>query len=419
MGSHFLLDLLLVLSGAWALGYLAQWLGLPVMLGELLAGFLLGPTVLGWIHPSEALHLLAELGIFFAMFYAGLEMDPRELVEHLRPSVAVALGGFFLPFVLGAGVIYLLGGTVYQSLFVGMGTSITAIAVQAVILQSLRIHRTRLGHIIIGAALVDDVLALITLSFLIGLVRRGQPDLPGLAILALKVLLFFGLTVLIGEFLVPGVAGRITDEGAKALTFALLVALIMAYLAEKAGLHQVIGAFLAGQFVRREIMRPEVYENISRYFYGLSYGFLLPVFFVTLAFQLHWSMEPRFWLLVGLITVVAVIGKFAGAGLGLRIFGFGFWECLVVGAGMNGRGAVELIVAAVAMNLSQELLSRGVISAPLLTPSQFSALVIMAFLTTFMAPIVLKWAALRACRDSERAEFCRLLREARREPAAG
>ncbi len=409
----FLLDLLLILCGAWALGYVAQRMGLPVMLGELMAGLLLGPTALGLIHFSEPLELLAELGIFFAMFYAGLEMDPRELWEHLRPSLAVALGGFVLPFGLGALVTHLLGGTLYQSLFVGMGTSITAIAVQTVILHSLRINRTEIGHIIIGAALVDDILALITLSILLGLARSGQVDLAGLGFILLKVMLFFGLTIFLGEFVLPKLTRRITDEGGKAMTFALVVSLVMAYLAEEAGLHHVIGAFLAGQFVRREIMRPEVYETIADRFYSLSYGFLLPVFFVTLAFHLHWSLEPGFWLLAGVLTLVALLGKFLGAGLGLRLFGFGFWECLVVGSGMNGRGAVEMVVAAVALNLSRELMAQGKITEPLLTDHQFSALVIMAFVTTVFAPMALKWTAHRACRGEEKAEFCRLLEEAR------
>ncbi|MBX6422105.1 cation:proton antiporter [Thermosulfurimonas sp. F29] len=419
LNTAFLLDLLLVLCGAWALGYVAQRLGLPVMLGELVAGLILGPPVLGLVSPSESLELLAELGIFFAMFYAGLEMDPRELLEHLRPSLAVALGGFVLPFVLGALTAYLFGGTLYQSLFVGMGTSITAIAVQTVVLKSLRINRTELGHIIIGAALVDDLLALVTLSVLLGLARSGRVDVAGIGFIVLKVLAFFGVTIFLGEVVLPRFTRRITDEGGKAVTFALVVALVMAFLAEEAGLHHVIGAFLAGQFVRREIMRPEVYEIIEDRFYGLSYGFLLPVFFVTLAFHLHWSLDPGFLLLTVAITAVALVGKFVGAGLGLRLFGFGFWECLVVGSGMNGRGAVEMVVAAVAMSLSRELLAQGKISTPLLTEAQFSALVVMAFVTTVLAPISLRWTAQRACRREERAEFCRLLEEARREAVGG
>ena len=106
------------------------------------------------------------MGIFFAMFYAGMEMDPKELLEHIWPSLAVAIGGFALPFAMGFFVARYFGGTVFQSLFIGIGLSITAIAVQAVILQEMQIHKTRIGHIVMGAAIVDDILSLIGLSVL-------------------------------------------------------------------------------------------------------------------------------------------------------------------------------------------------------------------------------------------------------------
>ncbi|QJA06587.1 cation:proton antiporter [Thermosulfurimonas marina] len=418
MSTGFLLQLLAILTAAWLLGYGAQRMGLPVMLGELAAGILLGP-VLGLIHPSEALALLAELGIFFAMFYAGLEMDPRELVEHFWPALAVALGGFLLPFFLGVLVTHLFGGTLYQSLFVGLGCSITAIAIQAVVLQSLRIHRTEVGHILMAAALVDDILALIALSILLGLVREGHFQPFTLGLILLKVGLFFGFTILVGELVLPRFAHRITDEGGKAVTFALVMALAMAWLAEEAGLHHVIGAFLAGQFVRREVFTEEVYEALSDRFYGLSYGFLLPVFFVTLAFHLHFSLEPSFLLFCGALTLAAVVGKLFGAGAGLKPFGFSWGEALVVGAGMNGRGAVELVVAAVVMNLSRDLLSQGRLMAPLLTQEQFSALVVMAFVTTLLAPVLLRYFAFRACTGEAYTSLCEALARAQKKPIPG
>ncbi len=172
---QLIIDLLLVLTVAWALGGLFARFGLPVMLGELLAGVIIGPACLGVISVTQPLALLAELGIFFAMFYAGMEMDPKELVEHIWPSIAIALGGFVVPFVLGYATARAFGGTVYQSLFVGTGLSVTAIAVQAVVLENIQILRTQLGHIIVGAAIVDDILALVILSSLLGVAKRGPP----------------------------------------------------------------------------------------------------------------------------------------------------------------------------------------------------------------------------------------------------
>ena len=406
---HLITSLLLILAVAWALGYLFSRAGLPLMLGELLAGIILGPPLLGWVTPTPGLELMADFGIFFAMFYAGVELDPRETAEHFRPSVLVAFIGAGLPLLLGLGVTLAFGGTVYQALFVGLGVSVTAVAVQSVILKSLRINRTELGHIIIGAAIVNDVLALIGLSFFLGLAQTGHVALVPTLILIAKIALFFGLTILLGEFVMPRFTKLLTDEAGKTFTFAMLVALGMAYLAELAGLHLIIGAFLAGQFVRREIMNEEVYEAIADRFYGIAYGFLMPIFFASLAFHLHvdWT-----WPLVGLavaLTAAAIIGKVVGAGVAARIMGYNFHSSLVVGVGMNGRGAVELVVATVVIKVSDKLLASGVMGEPLLTQPQFSALVIMAFVTTFITPLALRWSVLRACNADETADICTLM----------
>jgi Kef-type K+ transport system membrane component KefB len=409
--TDLIVDLLLILSVAWLLGSFFSHFGLPAMLGELLAGVVLGPPLLGLVISSDAIMLLAELGIFFVMFHTGIEMDPRELLEHIWPSLGVALGGFILPFILGYFVGRFFGGTLYQALFVGMGVSITAIAVQAVILHSMRISRSPVGHVIIGAAIADDILALIALSTLLGLAQTGELDLANLGYILAKVVAFFGVTILLGEFIFPRFTKRITDKGGKAFTFAMAVALLMAYFAEVAGLHLVIGAFLAGQLVRREIMDQRVYELIQDRFFGISYGFLVPIFFASLSFHLHLSLNAFFILFSLLLIVGAIVGKLVGCGLGAVLFGYNPWESTIIGFGMNGRGAVELVVATVVINLSDELMKTKVINEPLLTTDQFSALVLMAFVTTFIAPLSLKWAVKRTCNPVERAEFCRLLKE--------
>ncbi len=409
-----IVNMLLILCAAWFLGFIFTRLGLPVMLGELMAGLILGPALLDVVQMTEQLALLAELGIFFVMFYAGMEMDPKELLEHIKPSMAAALGGFVLPFAMGFLCTRLFGGTLYQSLFIGMGLSVTAIAVQAVILQDMRINKTEVGHVIMGAAIADDIFSLVTLSVLIGLAKSGSVSVGAVALLLGKVVLFFGFTVLVGEFLVPFLTKRLKDDGGKAFTFALVAALVMAFLAEKAGLHLVIGAFLAGQFVRREIMDEKIYNLIKDRFFSISYGFLTPIFFATLGFHLNFEWSASFIFFALAITLVAIAGKFVGSGLGARLAGMNASEASIVGIGMNGRGAVELVVASVVINLSNQLLADGVISEPLLTPDQFSALVFMAFVTTVMTPILLKWSVVRSCSNSEGASFCVLWRDTSR-----
>ena len=406
-----MLSLLLILTVAWALGYVFTRFGLPIMLGELMAGVLLGPPVLALVTGSPPLELMADFGIFFVMFYAGMELDPKILLRHVWPSIGVAVGGFVLPFVLGTGTTLIFGGTVFQSLFVGMGVSITAIAVGSVILRSMRINTSALGHVIIGAAIVDDILSLIGLSVLLSLARHGALDFLELFLILAKVVGFFGLTFLVGHFVMPRLTRRLTDQAAKGFTFAIITALVMAYLAELAGLHMIIGAFLAGQFVRKEIMDEEIYERVADRFYGIAYGFLVPIFFVSLSFHLHIDFTWHFWGFSLALIAAAVLGKVIGSGLAARMFGHSSRESLVVGFGMNGRGAVELVVASVVLELSRQLMAKGVISAPLLTQGQFSALILMAFVTTLMAPLTLKWSVVRTCLPDEKAAFCSLLED--------
>ena len=408
---QLMLSLLLILVVAWAMGSIFTRYGLPFVLGELIAGIIIGPPVLGLIGPSPAIELLAELGIFFVMFHTGMEMDPKELVEHLWPSLAVAVGGFILPFVLGYFTTRAFGGTVNQALFVGMGISITAIAVQSVILHSLRISTTYIGHIIIGAAIADDILSLIGLSILLGLAKSGTIEAAGLMILIGKVIGFFIFTILIGQFVMPKITAKLHDREGKAFTFAMAAALLMAYLAELVGLHLIIGAFLAGQFVRKEIMDEKIHHAISDRFYALSYGFLVPIFFASLSFHLHLNWDISFLSFALALTAAAIIGKLVGCGLGYAIFKRNYWEALIVGFGMNGRGAVEIVVASVVLKLSNELLTSNPGMDPLLTQDQFSALILMAFITTLMAPLTLKWSVTRACSSDESASFCTLWNE--------
>ncbi len=403
---QLLISLLLILVTAWLMGNLFVRFGLPFVLGELVAGVIIGPPLLGILTPSPAIELLSGLGIFFVMFHTGMEMDPKELLEHKWPALAVATGGFVLPFVLGYFTTQLFGGTVYQSLFVGMGISITAIAVQSVILHSMKISSTPLGHIIIGAAIADDILSLIGLSVLLSLAKTGSVNIVEISFVLIKVSGFFALTIILGHFVMPKITMNLHDREGHAFTFAIGSALAMAYLAELAGLHMIIGAFLAGQFVRKEIMKENIYNAIHDRFYGISYGFLVPIFFASLSFHLNIYWDSSFILYTVVLTLVAIVGKVIGCGLGYAIFSRNFWNSTIVGFGMNGRGAVEIVVATVVLNLSSDLMASNAISEPLLTQDQFSALILMAFVTTLIAPITLKWSVMKACGSKEKASFC-------------
>jgi Kef-type K+ transport system membrane component KefB len=412
MEPRLIINIILILLVAWVLGDLFQRFRMPRLLGELLAGLVLGPPLLGWVQPREAMTVLADLGIFFLMFYAGMEMDPHELLEHFWVSVAVAVGGFALPFGLGFVVARFFGATVLQALFMAIGLSVTALAVGARVLQDMEIHHSKVGHIIIGAAIVDDILALVSFSVLTGLAQTGQVDPYRILILVAEVAAFFGVAILLGHFVLPRFTRRLKDVEAKGFTFALSAALIMGFLAELVGLHLIIGAFLAGQFVRKEVVDPELYHRLHDRFFNIIYGFLGPIFFVSLSFHVNLNLPAQDWWFLAAIIGVAVLGKVGGCALPVVVMRRSWQEAAVIGMGMNGRGAVELIVAKAALVMSFSLMQSGVISEPLLTDSQFTILILMAFVTTLLTPISLRALVPSLCNSSDK-DFCELWRRAR------
>jgi Kef-type K+ transport system membrane component KefB len=412
MEPRLIINIVLILLVAWVLGDLCQRLRMPRLLGELLAGLVLGPPLLGWVQPREAMTVLSDLGIFFLMFYSGMEMDPRELLEHFWVCVAVAVGGFVVPFGLGFVVARFFGATVLQSLFMAMGLSVTALAVGARVLQDMEIHHSKVGHIIIGAAIVDDILALISFSVLAGLAKTGQVDLYKILLLLGEVAAFFGVTILLGHFVLPRFTRRLRDVEAKGFTFALSAALIMGFLAELVGLHLIIGAFLAGQFVRKEVVDPDLYRRLHDRFFNIIYGFLGPIFFVSLSFHVNLNLPAQDWWFLAAIIAVAALGKIGGCALPVAIMRRNWQEAAVIGLGMNGRGAVELIVAKAALLLSYGLIQSGALTEPLLTESQFTILILMAFVTTLLTPISLRALVPSLCNSSDR-DFCDLWRQAR------
>ncbi len=415
METRIVIDIVLILFAAWLLGDIFRRLSLPRLLGELLAGLILGPSLLGWVQPQQGFNVLSDLGIFFLMFYSGLEMDPKELLEHFGLAFFISLGGFLLPLGAGFGVALLFGATVFQAVFIGLCLSVTALAVGARILRDMEIHKSKVGHLIVAASIPDDIFALVVFSVAAGVARTGRVDVMQVILLFLKVAAFFGVTIALGQWVLPPLMRRLTDEEAKGFTFALLVALVLGVLAELVGLHLIIGAFLAGQFVRREVVSTRLYDRLEDRFFNIVYGFLGPIFFASLSFRLNLRLSAGEVVFMVVLIAVALLGKFVGCGLPALIGGRGWRESIVIGLGMNGRGAVELVIANAVIVLSDGLLKAGIIRQPLLTSSQFTVLVLMAFVTTLIAPLSLRAAVPSVCSRSDR-DFCDLWREAAGRP---
>jgi len=379
-----LLNLLFVLLAAWLAGSIAERLRYPSVLGELMVGILLGPPVLGLLQSSEALTVLAELGVLLMMLYIGMEIDPRGIARASWGGLLAAVGGFITPFVLAYMVVIAFGGTTLGGLFVGIAAGITSLATKSRILVDLRLLDTRVAHVLMAGALISDTLALIAFAAIIGVADVGNLDVLGVGLVALKALLFFGATVALGSIFFPWAGRRLTDAGLTNrtfhFTFVLLLAVSFAELAEMAGLHAILGAFIAGLFIRDNVLGRTLGQSLTRAVRDASLGLLAPIFFVTAGFEVSFRVfaGSDLWLLLTILGV-AIVGKVLGTLLFYLPTGHGWREGLTIGLGMNGRGAVEIIVAGIG-------LERGLISQEI-----FSILVFMAIFTTATVPIFLKW----------------------------
>ena len=399
-----LLYILLVLLVATRFaGEIATRLGQPALVGELLAGIALGVIahqfggalpVLSGLADNEVFTGLTDLAIFFLMLLAGLEMSPRELGESSRSAIWVALGGLLLPMALGFGLGWIfIPESDYrfaQSLFLATALAITAVPVSVKVLMDMGRLDSRLGKTIVSAAVFDDVLSLVLLAVLTAVIKTGElPDLATLGLLLGKILAFFVVASLIGYYLFPWLGRQVQRIKAAEFEFSglLIAALAYALFAEALGLHFIIGAFLAGLFFVRRTIDDDAYQALRARVATFTTGFLAPLFFASIGLHLDVSAALHLPVFVSLLVLVAFLGKLVGAGLPAYWSGLDRRESLAVGTGMSARGAVELIIADIALRA-------GLFSHPDPTPDvvhyMFSAVVLMALITTLATPIALQ-----------------------------
>lgn len=381
-----ILNLLFVLLAALIAGNISIRLGYPSIFGELAAGILLGPPLLGLLKSSEPLEVLAEVGVLLMMLYIGMEIDPKELFKASWAGMLAAIGGFITPFALTYWVVTGLGGSVAAGLFVGIAAGVTSLATKSRILVDLKLLNTRIAHVLMAGALISDTLALIVFAAIIGIFDAGGLSVQELGLVTGKAILFFAVVSVIGLRVFPPLWRRLAKAGYTGRTFnatlILLIALLFAEFAELAGLHAILGAFLAGLFLREgTVLEPKLSHQLNELVHDVSIGFLAPIFFVTAGFHVSLDVfQSDLLLLLVAVTVVATVGKIVGTAVFYLPSGYGWREGVTVGAGMNGRGAVEIIIAQVGLGLG------------IITPEIFSVLVFMAIFTTATVPIFLKWA---------------------------
>ncbi|HUF28843.1 MAG TPA: cation:proton antiporter [Gemmatimonadaceae bacterium] len=371
--SALLLALVAVILATKLLGELAQRAGQPAVLGELVAGVLLGGSVLGILQPeTPVIAAFAELGVLVLLFEIGLHTDLRSLVGVGSAAVTVGLVGIALPFLLGFGAASLLGVATVPAIVCGAALTATSIGISARVLSDLGRLDTREGQVVIGAAVLDDVVGLIILSIVSAIAGGIAITVLGVTRITAVAIGFIVVALAVGRLLVPPlfrVVERIRVSGSLGL-IALAFAFAMAWLANASGSAMIIGAFAAGLVLHRTPQRDEIQSATTTIGY-----FFVPIFFAAVGAQvdLRSLADPRA-LLIGIVLIAAgVVGKYAA--------GFApFWfrgDKRMIGVSMIPRGEVGLIFAQ--MGLTTGALDRQL----------FSALTLMVMVTTFIAPVLL------------------------------
>jgi Kef-type K+ transport system membrane component KefB len=386
-----LVQIITIVIAARLFGWIFRKIGQPTVIGEIIAGIVLGPSLFGLYFPDfkEALfpleslgnlQVLSQVGLILFMFVIGMELDLKVLKNKANDAVVISHASIVIPFALGIGLSYFIyhqfapEGVEFLSfsLFMGIAMSITAFPVLARIVQERGIHKTRLGTIVITCAAADDITAWCILAAVIAIVKAGSfvssLYIIGLAIVYVMVMLF-----MVKPFLkrVGDLYSSSENLSKPVVAIFFLTLMVSSYCTEVIGIHALFGAFMTGAIMPDSSRFRYVFiEKVE----DISVILLLPLFFVFTGLRTEIGLinEPYLWKVTGCIILVAVVGKFIGSALAAKFVGQNWRDSLTIGALMNTRGLMELVV----LNIGYEL---GVLS-----PKIFTMMVIMALVTTFM-----------------------------------
>ena len=359
----------------------------PAVLGELLAGLILGPTVVDLVHlpfvsNPELLHEeisdLASLGVVFLMFMAGLEVELNAMLHAGRASLASGVLGVIAPLFMGAITAVPFGYTGQAAWFIGIILTATSVSISAQTLLELGVLKTREGITLLGAAVVDDVLVLIILSIFLALGGSTSGEVSVIGVIA-RMMLYLALSAALGWFVLPRLVAWVDrqpiSEGLTAIV--VIVTLVFAWSAEvMGGLAAITGAFIAGVGLGRTHLRDKIEAKMR----VITYGFLVPIFFVSIGLEANLrAITGALLPFLIVLLIVAILSKVSGAGLGARLAGFNRAESLRVGVGMISRGEVGLIVAGI--GVQEAIISQEV----------FTVVVVLVLLTTLVTPLLLRY----------------------------
>lgn len=384
--NFFLFELALLLAAAAIGGRLAAAIQMPEVLGQILVGILIGPTVLGWIDGErEFIHTIAEIGVVFLMFLAGLETDLSELKASGKGASYIALGGVLVPIVLGTLIPYfffphhLPEGDAHHklmySLYIGSILTATSVSITVSVLRDMGQLGSRQGVSILGAAIIDDVLGIILLAVVTGMVHpTGEFSIFGLIG---RIILFFVLAIGVG-MIISKVVTKYAQSMAwkdQITTVAIILCFILAFSSEMFKVAAITGAYIAGVIFAATPYRHRIVRKIQ----SLAYALFVPIFFVSIGLRAKIDSDIVQYLFYAfLIVVIAVSGKIIGCTLGAKLSGFTNKQCIQVGAGMIPRAEVALIVATQGINRE------------IITHATFNSIVLLVVISTLITPPLLK-----------------------------
>jgi len=388
---QILLLLAVIIVTSKGAGALSKRLGQPAVLGELLVGLLLGPSLINLLHLppftshellGETVKHLADLGVIFLMFLAGLETDLKEMKRVGTAAFLGASGGVIMPFIAGTLISRVVGGFGwYESIFVGTILTATSVSISAQTLLEMGQLRSKEGMTILGAAVIDDVMGIIVLSIVVAMHASsgGGGEAAPIWWVLIKMVGFFAVAIGLGDWLVPRLLRWAAKWPGTETLFAMsiVLGLLFAFSAEAVGkVAAITGSYLVGVLISRH---GDLSHQISEKLGVLAYGFFVPIFFVSIGLQanaveaLKGNLNLIIW-----IVVASIVMKIVGSGLAVKLVRFTWMESLRVGIGMVSRGEVALIVASIG-------LTSGVIGLEV-----YSVMVIMTLATTLVTPLLLR-----------------------------
>jgi Kef-type K+ transport system membrane component KefB len=389
----FVVMLLVLLLAARVLGEIMERIGQPAMIGEVLAGIILGPSVLNLIQPTSELKVIADLGVLLLVVVAGLEIKPEEIRDSVRgKNIWIAVFAFIIPSASGFLIGYWFNLSLLITIFLSLCISITALPVSVRILMDLGKLNTEIGKRIISAAIINDIIALLILGVILDINSNKGTIIEMTGSVIFTVLKVAGFTILIYliyklvqkartqmPFINKQIILFLTLLRGRESIFALVIVfvLIFASFTEIIGLHFVVGAFFGALLISRENIGSKYYNQVKTSTNGITMGFLAPIFFAGIGVQFNLHAISDYWLLF-VVLIASLASKMIGGYIGGMLAGLGRPASVTLGVGLNARGIMELVIANIAL------------SNKFIDIALFSILVIMGLFTTLISPILMK-----------------------------